>query len=182
MLADHKRELHVPYYLNRQWLRPSRGTAGIRFVGSNCCNRSKYLARLEIRNIRITMHHGNIVNHHSQDDGFVRSASIMYMPPGDTPERRAIYQAFAAGTPVYFTSRVKPPLGLSDWGGCAYTDPNAITARRSIPSLPLGRSRHFFDWKHSLFFSRFALQVAKIANYSPRRTERAHVTKMVHTT
>lgn len=160
---DRARELHVPYFLDRQWTRPKRGTSGIRFVGSDCCNRSVFLTRLRPENIRRNMHHGGIVNHQTQDDAFVRDASMMYMPPGDTPERRAIYQAFAVGTPVYFTSHVTPPLGLPDWGGWAYTDTNLDTALRSVPWLPLGRARNYFNWNHSLFLNRFAHQVAKIA-------------------
>ena len=40
-------------------------------------------------------------------------------PPGDTNERKNIYESLHAGTPVLFPAAVPPPLRLPGWGALA---------------------------------------------------------------
>ena len=46
-----------------------------------------------------------VVDVGSRIRAFVQHAKFALNPRGDTPERRSIYEALHAGTPVIFTSR-----------------------------------------------------------------------------
>merc|ERR1711988_81022 len=61
-------------------------------------------------------------------------------PRGDTPERRNIYEALHAGTPVIFTSPVAPPLRLPSWDGVAIDTSMQPWHSDEPPHLPTLRS------------------------------------------
>lgn len=163
--VDRYRSIHLPYYIDQPWQNPNFGTAKIRFIGSQCCNRSFYLNRLPETNKHLNEHNGRVTTRPFITTHFVREARFMYMPGGDTPERRSIYQSIALGTPVYFTSRVTPPLGLPDWVGWGYTDVNESTALLPpYPDMELGVRRYVFKWYHPLFLMRFKKIVESVVS------------------
>jgi len=122
-VRDWHREVHIPYYVPGTTLeRPRRQAERARdfgFVGSLCCGRGwlKELLRpgetLELSN------HMGAQYDAENATRLLASSRFAVEPRGDTPERRNMYEALHAGTPLVFTSSVAPPLRLPGWEGLA---------------------------------------------------------------
>jgi len=122
-VRDVHREVHIPYYMNAATMvRPRTQAQRVRdfaFVGSLCCGRGwlKELLRPG-EQIELSDHMGGEYNA-ANATRLLREARFAVEPRGDTPERRNMYEALHAGTPLIFTSSVTPPLRLPGWDGIA---------------------------------------------------------------
>jgi len=110
------------------------------FVGSLCCGRGwlKELLRPG-EQIELNDHLGgeyNAVN----ATRLLQGARFAVEPRGDTPERRNMYEALHAGTPLIFTSAVAPSLRLPSWDGLAIDNSVQPWHSASAPALPTLRS------------------------------------------
>jgi hypothetical protein len=105
---------------------------------------------------------------------FVRQAKFALNPRGDTPERRSIYEALHAGTPVILTSPVAPPLRLPAWpravaleaspGGSLRTQPGVVRALEHYYEhvADFERARAPFIWGTREFSAQFGRVVASV--------------------
>ena len=119
-VRDWHREVHVPYFVDAATMQSplphAKRAHDFGFAGSLCCGRGwlTELLRLDER-VELRDHTGSAAN----ATRLLRTASFAVEPRGDMPERRIIYEALHAGTPLVFTSPVAPPLRLLSWDGVA---------------------------------------------------------------
>ena len=155
------RAIHVPYYIpeSERMSIPTRRKypARIRFIGSLCCNRSRIVSKLNVSDVSLISHLGKSIEafETKQYSDFLRDAQFMYMPAGDTPERKAIYQSIAKGTPVYFTHYITPPLQLDSWHSWALVD-FSMSFINNVPQVTLSnQKRNVFLWHTKEFYEQF---------------------------
>ena len=90
------------------------------FAGSMCCTRGWLRSILENTSVvTIDDHLGKSYRFNAVRD-LLRWSAFAIQPPGDTPERRNIYESMVFGTPNLFSHSVAPPLRYQTWKSTGY--------------------------------------------------------------
>lgn len=166
---DMHREVHIPYYMDidkaERPIRHRRRRHVFGFAGSMCCMRGWLRSVLENTSVvAIADHLGSSYTFHAIRK-LLRWSAFAIQPPGDTPERRNIYEAMVLGTPNLFPHAVAPPLRYQTWKSTGYdlrvgiprvNDPFVSDFLRHYNAhvQELVRDRRFFLWRSLEFLDR----------------------------